>query len=192
MMEKKYPTTKQLLKIAAVGAFIAGSLLLPGLPKVLGNKRIDWESFLFEEEWKEFDESRLRQKLKKLANQKVIRIYQDGDKLAVKITKKGRTKLLKYNLEDIEIPKPDEWDRKWRIIVYDIPKEKKNASDSLRNTLKHLGLFKLQKSVYLYPYPCSDIMEFLREIYDIDEDVTYLTMGNLENEDLYKGYFGLK
>lgn len=191
-MEKKYPTTKQLLKIAAVGAFIAGSLVMPGLPKVLGNRKIDWESFLFEDEWEEFDESRLRQKLKKLSSQKVISIYQDGDKLAVKITKKGNTKLLKYNLEDIEIPKPNKWDRKWRLIVYDIPKNKKKASDSLRNTLKRLGLYKLQKSVYLYPYPCSDIMEFLREIYDIGEDVTYLTMGNLENEEIYKEYFGLK
>lgn len=190
-MEKHYPTTKQLLKIAAVGAFIAGSLVLPGFPKVLGNKRIDWESFLFEEEWEEFDESRLRQKLKILASQKIIRIYQDGDKIAVKITKRGRTRLLKYKLDEIEIPKPEKWDRKWRIVAYDIPKEKKRASNALRETLKQLGLYQLQKSVYLYPYPCGKVIDFLRELYGIGDNVSYLTVGFLEDEDLYKKYFKL-
>ena len=190
-MEKKYPTTKQLLKIAAVGAFIAGSLLLPGLPKVLGNKRIDWESFLFEEEWKEFDESRLRQKLKKLANQKVIRIYQDGDKLAVKITKKGRTKLLKYNLEDIEIPKPDEWDRKWRIILFDIPEKIRKARDVFRYHLNQLGFYEFQKSVFVHPYNCKDEIDYLIEFYNLRRFVRFVEADSIDNELHLKKYFHL-
>lgn len=190
-MEKKYPTTRQILYLAGVGAFIASSLIFPNLHKMLGGKRIDFESLLFEDEWEGFDEPRLRQRLKELHKQKVVRIYQHKDKYLVQITKKGRKRLLQYKLEDLEIPKPSSWDRRWRIVAYDIPKEKKSARDALRTTLKRLGFFALQESVYLYPYPCNDAIEFIREIYNVGEHVTLLTVGYLEDEEVYRKYFEL-
>lgn len=190
-MAKISPTTKEILKIASVGAFIAGSLILPGLPKAFNIKKSDWEKFLLEDEWFNFDERRLKQKLKNLQKQKVVKIYEIEGKTVVKITKKGKTRLLKYNLDELKIEKPQIWDRKWRIIAYDIPIGKKNASNALRHALKQLGIYQLQKSVYLYPYPCGDIIEFLREIYGIGENVTYITVGFLENEEAYKQHFQL-
>lgn len=190
-MKKAYPTTKQILKIAGIGAFIVGSLLLPGLPKILKGTRIDFENFLFEDEWEPFDESRLRQKLKILQKQKVIKLHQVEDKFFVQITKKGRRRLLKYSLDDLRIEKPKQWDKRWRIVAYDIPDQKKGASNALQHTLKQLGFLRLQKSVYLYPYPCSEIIEFLRAVYGVGEHVTYLTLGFLEDEEAYKEYFGL-
>lgn len=190
-MKKKYPTTKQILCIAGIGAFIAASFIFPNLPRLLKGKKIDFESLLFEDEWEAFDKSRLRQKLKELHKQKVVKVYQQGDKYIIQITRKGRKKLLKYRLDGLEIPKPSVWDKKWRIVSYDVPKEKKSARDGLRATLKNLGFFELQKSVYLYPYPCSEIIEFIRELYEIGEHVTFLTVGQLENEEPYKEYFDL-
>lgn len=190
-MEKKYPSTKQILYLAGIGAFIAGSLIFPNLPKLLGGKRINIESLLFEDEWEGFNEARLRQRLKELHKQKVVRIYEHEGKHIVQITKKGRRRLLQYKLEELEIPKQSSWDNRWRIVAYDIPKEKKRARDALRTTLKRLGFFELQESVYLYPYPCSDAVEFIREIYDVGEHVTLLTVGYLENEEPYKKYFEL-
>lgn len=188
------PTTKQVLLIAGAGAFIAGSLVFPGLPKILLGRRLEslgLDNFLNEDEWESFDEARLRQKLRALHNQKVIKIFMVGDKMAVQITKKGRRRLLKYKFEDLKIPKPNNWDKKWRIVAYDIPKEKKGARDAIRSTLKELGFLELQKSVYLFPYPCHEMIEFLREIYGVGEHVTYLTIGYLEEEDAYKRYFDL-
>ena len=34
-------------------------------------------------------------------------------------------KLVEYNIDDMEIKKPKKWDGKWRIISFDIPKNKK-------------------------------------------------------------------
>ena len=193
-MSKLSPTTKQILLIAGAGAFIAGSLVFPGLPKILLGKRLNrfnLDEFLEEDEWEPFDEARLRQKLRVLHKQKVIKIYMVEDKLAVQITKKGNKRLLKYKFEDLKIPKPNKWDEKWRIVAYDIPKELKGARDAIRITLKELGFLELQKSVYLYPYPCKGMIEFLREVYGVGEHVTYLTIGYLEEAEAYKKYFDL-
>lgn len=179
--------------LAGVGVFLGAALVLPGLARLIKPRDLDklMDDFLAEDEWETFDKARLRQKLKLLYKQKMVRIHQTGDKYVVQITKKGRRRLITYKLDELQIPKPEKWDGKWRIVVYDIPTEKNLARDALRTTLKRLEFFELQESVYLYPYPCSDAVEFIREIYDVGENVTLLTVGYLEDEDVYKGYFGL-
>lgn len=191
-MLKRYPKTREILYLASIGAFILGTLVFPQLPRLMKGRSFDLDDFLPEDKWEEFDEARLRQRLKELHRQKVIRIYEVENRYVVQITKKGSRKLLRHKLDDLEIPKPALWDGRWRIVAYDIPKEKKSASNAIQQTLKGLGLLRLQKSVYIYPYPCSDVVEFLREIYDIGEHVTFLTVGYLENEEVYKEYFGLR
>lgn len=192
-MVKISPTTKHILLLAGTGVFLGATLVLPGLARLINPRDLDklMDGFLADDEWDEFDESRVRQKLKLLHKQKAIKIYQVGDKYVVELTKKGQRRLLKYKLDELEIPTPDQWDRRWRIVVYDVPKDKKRARDTLRITLKRLGFFELQKSVYLYPYPCSEAVEFIRELYGVGENVTLLTVGYLENEEVYKEYFDL-
>lgn len=190
-MRKLSPTTKQILYLAGIGVFILGTLVFPQLPRLLKGRSLNFEDFLAEEEWEKFDKARLKQKLKILYKQRMVRIYRAGDRFVVQITKRGRRKLLRYKLEDLKIQKPEKWDGKWRIVAYDIPKEKKSAGDMLRRTLKQLEFFELQKSVYLYPYPCTDVVEFVRELYGVGEHVTLLTVGYLEDEIVYKEYFDL-
>lgn len=190
-LKKIYPTVKLILRLASIGAIIAGSFVLPGLPRLLKIVDFRYEDLFTEEEWEEFDERRLKQKLKELHQKKEIKIYKTGDKFVVRITNKGKRKFLKYKLEELKIQQPKNWDGKWRIVTYDVPKERKSARDALRKTLKRLGFLELQKSVYLYPYLCSDAIEFLRELYGIGENVTLLTVGYLENEEVYRDYFDI-
>lgn len=180
-----------MLVIAGVGAFIAASLVAPGLPRLLKGKRINWESLLSPDEWEKFDERRLRENLKNMSKRKLVKIFRQDDQYIVQITEKGRERLLKYNLKDIEIPTPEKWDRMWRIVTYDVPEGKATAREAMRSTLKRLNFFQLQKSVYLYPYPCQDVIDYLRELYGIGDDVTLLTVGQLEGEEAYKEYFDL-
>lgn len=191
VMTNKYATTREILRFAAIGAYIAGTLIAPQLPRVLNNKTFDFDNFLKEGELEGFNKSRLKQKIKELHKQKSIRIYQVGDKYIMQLTNKGRKRMLKYNLEDLQVPKQEKWDEKWRIVAYDIPEDKKPGREALRTTLKRLGFYELQKSLYLYPYPCSDIIEFIREFYEIGEYVDLITVGYLENQEAYKKYFEL-
>ena len=47
------------------------------------------------------------------------------------------------------------WDKKWRVVIFDIPEELRSARKRLRGRLKHFGFFQLQKSVFVFPYPCE-------------------------------------
>lgn len=85
------------------------------------------------------------------------------------------------------------WDKKWRLVIFDIPRELNTKRDSLRKRLKFIGFFMLQRSVFVFPYPCeeelSDICEKLN-IGDYVDMVTAESIGSREDE-LFK-LFGLK
>lgn len=48
------------------------------------------------------------------------------------------------------------WDKKWRIVIFDIPEELHSARVRFRRKLKSLGFVMLQKSVFVFPYPCHE------------------------------------
>lgn len=190
-LRRKYPYAKTILAVAAVGAFIGASLVAPGLPRIFKGRKIDWESLLAPDEWEKFDGRRLRENLKRMRKKKLVKILLHNNQLGVQITEKGRKRLIKYQLNEVSIQAQDKWDGMWRIVAYDISRDKNAAREAIRKTLKKLDFYQLQRSVYLYPYPCQDAIDYLRELYDVGDNITLLTVGNLEGEGAYKEYFEL-
>lgn len=191
MPDKKLdPKVKNVLLLVGAGSFLAASVLMPGLPllaKPFWDKKREEEA----NAWKKFNKWRLRQVLKRLYDQKLVEIYETGEGYTVKVTEKGRRRLLKYNLDDL-ILTDKKWDKKWRIIIYDVDESKKTLRNVFQKMLRKLEFLQLQKSVYLTPYPCENEVEYLRQIYGIGREVVLLTITGLENEQAYKEYFGLK
>lgn len=187
--DKIDPKVKDILALLGAGAFLAGSILIPGLPilaKPFLKNKIKEEA----NEWKKFNTWRLRHVLKRLREQKIIDVLETKDGHIVKITEKGKLRLLSYNLDDLNLINK-KWDKKWRIVIYDVHESKKQARNMFQKILKKLAFLQLQKSVYLTPYSCDEEVEYIRQIYDIGKDVTILTVNGLENESAYKEYFGL-
>lgn len=183
------PKVKEVLVLLGTGAFLAASILIPGLP-ILAKPFLENKRKQEVNEWKRFNTWRLRHMLKRLREQKIIDVVETKEGHIVRITEKGRQRLLSYNLDELNIINK-KWDRKWRIIIYDVHESKKQARDMFQKILKRLAFLQLQKSVYLTPYSCEEEIEYIRQIYDIGKDVTILTVNGLENESAYKEYFGL-
>ena len=136
-----------------------------------------------------FNVKYLRRSLERLEKQKLIEIKKRGDKYEVKVTKKGKTRILKYSLEDLSIEKPEDWDGKWRVVSYDLPESLRAYRDTLRRFFKRLGFYQLHKSVYLHAYPCEKQVEFLREFYGLGKYITLFKVEKIENEELYRRFF---
>lgn len=57
-----------------------------------------------------------------------------------------------------------EWDKIWRVVIFDIKEENRQTRDTFRKKLKEWGFALWQKSVYLSPHPIfPEIDEFLKE-----------------------------
>lgn len=165
------------------GIAVIGRPLINIIDKYYRNKINKNESYL--SSWQ------LRRALKYLQQQKLIEINEKPNETKIKITDKGGQKILKYNFEKMDIQIQEKWDRKWRVVIYDIANLKRSLRNMFREKIKSLGLYPLQESVYLFPYPCFNEIEFLRQYFGVGAEIIYLEVLKIENESVYKDYFGL-
>lgn len=89
--------------------------------------------------------------------------------------------------------KVGKWDKKWRIIIFDIPQEMHNKRNSLRKKLRNLGFYMVQKSVFAFPYPCEEEVGDICSYLNISDYVDILiadSVGFKEQE--IKKFFQLK
>ena len=115
---------------------------------------------------------------------------QDG-LVELTLTDKGKNKVLVYDPDYLKISVPKKWDKKWRIVVFDIPEKQRGARDSLRSYLKKLDFYELQKSIFVHPYPCDDIFDFLVEFHNIRKYTRFILADDLDNSLHLKKIFNL-
>ena len=186
--KKKYAPVKEVLALLAKMGFLAMTLVAPNtiiLAKELFPEKKEWEN------WKRYNPSYLKSTLVRLERQKEVEIIEEDDQQIVKLTTRGKVKLLKYALKELEIKKPKKWDGKWRLVIYDIPRKYKASQEFFRVMLKQLSFYPFQKSVYLIPYPCENEIEYLRQILGIDRYVRILVVEKIEYDEAFRTYFGL-
>lgn len=185
--EKTYASVKEVLSFLAQGSIIAFSFVAPNAPRLLKLFRKNYDPNL----WKKYNPSYLKRTIKRLEEQKLVEIDQKNDEQIVKITQAGKQKTLKYAIGSLMVQTPKTWDGKWRIIIYDVPENRRNFRDTIRDFLKDLGFLEIQRSVYLLPYPCQEQIEFLRSFYGLGENIKIIWAYKIENEKAYREYFGI-
>jgi CRISPR-associated endonuclease Cas2 len=179
------PKVKDVLKIVGAGSFLAAAFVIPGPTALVINEYRKYKWDKDRKEWNKFNLWRLKQVIKRLEKQKAVEV-KSGE---VRITAKGRLKVLKFNLEEMELKRKT--DGKWRLIIYDITEMKRNERDIFRSFLKKLKFLRLQHSVYLTPYVCDDEIEYLKLQFEVGKEVQVLKVSGIENEQVYKEYFGI-
>src|SRR3989344_1132187 len=109
----------------------------------------------------------------------------------LQLTPKGETKLRTLEKYNYHLPHPKHWDKKWRVLIFDIPEKRKGLRDKVRLTLVFIGFKQLQKSVWVYPYDCEDLITLLKADFKIGRDIIYIIADTIENNAELKKSFGL-
>jgi len=81
---------------------------------------------------------------------------------SISLTEKGRTMIDTVYASEYRIPEPAFWDGKWRVVMFDIREKRRKARAQLRSLLFGAGFFRLQDSVWIYPYPCDEFIGLVR------------------------------
>ena len=128
-----------------------------------------------------FQKARFLADLKRLQKRELIdcRELADGQTKII-LKSAGKRFILQYDIDNIKISRPKNWDGKWRLVIFDIPDEKRAARNALVSKLKELGFYMLQKSVYIHPFPCDNEIEFISSVFKIRDNVLALVIEDLE------------
>lgn len=133
--------------------------------------------------WREINKTTLRRIIEEFKYKRLVDFKEEKDgSVTIVLTELGRYHALRYDPDNIKISIPLRWDRKWRIVIFDIPEKKKAAREAFRRELRKLGFFELQKSVWVFPYKCEDAINFLMELFEIREYVRYLEVLALSHD----------
>ncbi len=143
-------------------------------------------------EWDKINRQSLQRAIRALYESKLTGIEKKSDgTIQLILTEQGKKKALSYKLTEMRIVKPRYWDKKWRVVVFDIPENLRKARDVVRQYLKQFGFYQLQKSVFVIPYECKDELDFLIELYDVRKYVRQFIATGVDNELHLKDIFNL-
>lgn len=158
-----------------MGGIISAALIVPNVTQAL-DKPIQAYLASLDKKARERELQRVLRYMKQ--QQLVSENYQHG----LQITVKGRNRLKKRDFEELTIKNPAHWDCKWRLVLFDIPEEKREARRELTGKLKTLGFQLLQQSVWIHPFPCRREIELVCETFDVSKYVTYIETSHIDHE----------
>lgn len=143
--------TKGLLIIAVIGGTLAVGAVAPNLFKVLGVDDKRRSQRLSQQNFRKLQRSFYELRRKKLLESATI----TNGGVQWRFTEKGKALVWGMLGKGWSLPLPPKWDRKWRLVFFDIPTKKTAARDALRRELEAMGCYQFQKSVWIYPFPCA-------------------------------------
>ena len=143
-------------------------------------------------EWEKINRQALKRAINSLYRSHLVqeKNNKDGTTTLV-LSENGKQRVLRLNIDKLVIKKPAQWDGKWRIVMFDIPEKLKRLRESLRFHFKEIGLIELQKSVLVFPYPCSKEIEFVLELHNARKYVRFVLAEKIDNELHLKKKFNL-
>jgi len=147
---------------------------------------------------------RSRANFKKYSNRKVSstfdRLRREGfltikthrKQIYISLTEKGRQKAGMFQIDSLVVKRPKRWDKKWRLIIFDITEKSRVVREALRGKLKDLGFRRFQKSVWIHPFDCSAEIELLKDFFNLsDKEVQLVVVEKIKGDYSWRKIFGL-
>jgi len=177
---------KEILLMVAAGIAIPAAFLLPNIPFALKPllKALTKKSHVSKN-------TSLIRSITYLKRNRLVSVAHHGDQQILTLSEKGRKRVLQFNADRMAIRKPRRWDGYWRIVLFDIPEKRRRGREALRNKLKHLGFYQLQKSCFVHPFECKSEIDFISELYEVSSYVNFVLAKEIEGQPLLQKMFGL-
>ncbi len=131
----------------------------------------------------------IKNEIRGLNKQKLIQKKQNYDgSIIVSLTEKGKLRALNISFRNFQ-NKKEKWDGKWRMIAFDVPDEYKKGRDAIRYRMKLGGFYRLQESLFLFPYDCQREINALVKLFKLEKYVRFGLLDFIDNEEQIKSIF---
>jgi len=177
---KKGEIARLILAVVGVSGIVLIGAVAPGLVYLLPTKHRS-----------RFSSGALDQSMNRLKSRGLLKKVRGKTGWRLELTEKGQAELLAFETKKKLLKKPWRWDKKWRLLIFDIAESKKKVRDQVRHFLRDLGFHRLQDSVWVYPYECEDVLELLRTKFRIRHEAVYIRAEKIGKDRWLREIFGL-
>lgn len=105
----------------------------------------------------------LTRSIKGLKETGLIEHVQSPQKEYARLTKEGKKKVHSLKLDSDTTLVNTTWDGFWRIILLDLPEDRKSERESLRYLLKKAGFVCLKNSAWISPFPFEHLFTNIKK-----------------------------
>lgn len=120
--------------------------------------------------------------VKNLADAGLLEVHKSINKDFIRITPLGKNKLNCMKLEADDALISRSWDGFWRIVMLDIPEERKSEREALRYLLKKAGFVCMKNSVWISMYPYENLFENIKKDLGLQKELMIVVADKIDEE----------
>ncbi|MEK7542112.1 MAG: hypothetical protein AAB524_00245 [Patescibacteria group bacterium] len=149
-----------------------------------------WRAFQKWQQKKQYQKRNFSDIFTHLHRKGLIDIEQHGHNLHIALTPKGRQLAGYLQIDFLKIQRPKIWDKKWRLVMFDISQPKRRHRNALRGKLEELGFVLYQKSVWLHAFDCRSEIAILKDFFGLKEnEISLIVAQKIDREGYFKKRF---
>jgi DNA-binding transcriptional regulator PaaX len=126
-----------------------------------------------------------------LEKHKMIRLVQKRGYYIPVLTKKGKRQAFLEALNDIQINPQKKWDKRWRLVSFDVPEKQRWARNTFRFHLQRLGFYEVHQSLFAIPWPCEDEVRLIAQQLNINKCVHTAIAEDIDHSKRLRSIFKL-
>jgi DNA-binding transcriptional regulator PaaX len=157
--------TKDILRLVAVGLAVGGTALMA--PNTL-------QLIEYLQPTNRHERRKIWTAIRYLERRDRIRMEERDGTQYLLLTEKGRIQHNEDAIWEMSIRHPYRWDRKWRLVMFDLPSGPERVRKSFREKLEDFGFKLYQRSVFIYPYECHEEVNVVADWYGVRKHVRYV------------------
>lgn len=181
--ERRRAVIQQAMLYAAVGGVMVAIGAVPDFSKIL-------KYYTGRQKGARFN-YKAKSVLERLVTRGLITFEERDGKRYARLTNAGEQALRLEMLRDADARKPKRWDKRWRVVIFDIPERRRTIRVRLRRFMEEYGFVRLQDSVWVYPYDCEDLIALAKAKFRVGVDVLYMIVEQLERDKHLREHFSL-
>lgn len=170
-----------------IAGIILSVLLIAGVIVIAATMPNAVQLFKYFKPKNAYERARIKQSVNRLEKQGLIKRRGEG----FIITTSGIKKAAHFKIRSTRIARQKIWDKKWRIVMFDIPEKKKTARRAVNHALKGLGCVQYQKSVFVTPFPCEKELDLVGDYFEIRKHIKLILADKIEGDDILKKTFSV-
>ncbi|MBI3888773.1 hypothetical protein HY311_03185 [Candidatus Nomurabacteria bacterium] len=120
--------------------------------------------------------------LKNLSDEGLIEQISSPQNKYARLTNEGRKKMHSLELDNDTGIVNTSWDGLWRIILLDLPENRKNERESLRYLLKKAGFVCLKNSAWISPFPFEHLFMNIKKDLNLTTEMMIIVTENIDPE----------
>ncbi len=123
---------------------------------------------------------RFQRTLKQLQENNLVEIRETERSRFARLTPHGQHTLRTMSLGDNQSLTSMRWDGYWRIVIMNIPEDRKDERDAFRYLLKKANFACVKNSVWVSPHPLEHLLENLKKDFGFTDEIFIILSNKID------------